>query len=102
MPPYPITKYDPFGRVIEALVLRTLLGNEVEDHVGSAVRQLLYGVDLAAVSDHGVVRAELPASFSASGWRSTTMMLVAVSAARHWMPMWPRPPAPMTTQVVPG
>ena len=32
----------------------------------------------------------------------TTTIRVAVSAARHWMPMCPRPPAPMTTQVVPG
>src|SRR6266851_5758495 len=42
------------------------------------------------------------ASLSASALRSTTMILVAVSAARHWTPMWPSPPAPMSTQVVPG
>ena len=30
------------------------------------------------------------------------MIVVAVSAARHWMPMWPSPPAPISTQVVPG
>src|SRR5438477_263539 len=41
------------------------------------------------------------ASLSASGLRSTTMIVVAVSAARHWTPMWPRPPAPITTAGVP-
>src|SRR5579859_3168279 len=43
-----------------------------------------------------------PASFSASGLRSTTTIVVAVSAARHWTPIWPRPPAPITTAVVIG
>ena len=44
----------------EALVLRALLGDEVEHDVGArAVGQLLHGGDLRAVGDDRVVRAEL-------------------------------------------
>ena len=44
----------------EAVVLGALLGDEVEDDVGAAaVGQLLDRGDLAAVGDHGVVRAQL-------------------------------------------
>ena len=31
-----------------------------------------------------------------------TMISAGVIAFRHWMPMWPRPPAPITTAWVPG
>ena len=30
------------------------------------------------------------------------MISAGVIAARHWIPMWPRPPAPITTARVPG
>ena len=43
-----------------------------------------------------------PASASASSDGSMTMISAGVSARRHWMPMWPSPPAPMTTARVPG
>ena len=42
------------------------------------------------------------ASARASGFWSTTTIRVAHIAARAWMPMWPSPPAPWTTAVVPG
>ena len=82
----------------EALVLRALLGDEVEHDVGAvAVGEVLDRVDLACRRRPRCACApSCSASLSASGLRSTTMMLVAVSAARHWMPMWPSPPAPIT------
>src|SRR3954469_18378532 len=44
----------------EALVLRALLGHEVEHDVGArAAGEVLDGVHLRAVGDHGLVRAEL-------------------------------------------
>src|SRR5947209_4017171 len=42
-----------------------------------------------------------PASASAFSDGSITMISVAVIAFRHWIPMWPRPPAPITTALVP-
>ena len=56
-----MTKYEPAGaRHREAVVLGALLGDEVEHDVGAAAAgQVLHRVDLAAVGDHGVVRAEL-------------------------------------------
>src|ERR1051326_2254666 len=90
--------------------LGALLGHEVEDHVRPAAA--------GQVPDRPPLPRAAPAcppsattvwwapiwlaSFSASGLRSTTTIVVAVSAARHWTPMWPRPPAPITTAVVPG
>ena len=43
-----------------------------------------------------------PASASAGSDGSMTMISAGVMARRHWMPIWPRPPAPITTALVPG
>ena len=47
-------------------------------------------------------RAALNASFSASSLVSTTMTWAGVIALRHWMPMWPSPPASTATANEPG
>ena len=43
-----------------------------------------------------------PASARAFSDGSITMISAGVMAFRHWIPMWPRPPAPMTTARLPG
>ena len=65
--------------------------------------ELAHAVDVPAVGLDTVWCApHCSASFSASGLRSTAMISAGVSAPRHWMPMWPSPPAPITTALLPG
>ena len=56
-----MTYFEPSGAVIcQASMLRALLGDEVEHHVAAlAAGEVLDGLDVVAVGDHGLVRADL-------------------------------------------
>ena len=83
--------------------LRPLLGTKSEHHVGALTPgEVEDRLDWLPSARAVWLAPRLPARARASGLRSTTMMVVAVRAARHWMPMCPSPPAPITAQVVPG
>lgn len=85
------------------ILLGPVFTDEVEYRIGADPSGELFDlVDLPAVGDHYLVSAELRASSSAGSSGSTTITRVVVRAFRHCSPMCPRPPAPITTAVVPG
>ncbi len=88
-PPYPITEYDPPAAVIAKPSFSapcSATKSSTTSAPAPPVRSLT-----ASTCDPSATTVWLApssaASFSASGLRSTTTILVAVSAARHWMPM---------------
>ena len=69
------------------------------EEVGAAVTNVAVG---DAVLVHPLVTCGFCRACRAGSDGSTTITSAAVRAFRHWMPMWPRPPAPITTTRVPG
>ena len=68
-----------------------------------SVGHLDHLVRVAFLDLNGLVGAPISLARSrASSLGSTTIMSVGVIALRHWMPMCPRPPAPITTAFVPS
>ena len=87
---------------LDAVLDGALLAHEVDDRLGAApVGQLLHGVDVAAVDLHRVVGADLAGQRQRLLARVDHDDLGRRYARRHWIPMWPSPPAPITTARVP-
>lgn len=89
------------GEQRRRLLLRPGLADEVEDDLRAAVRDLATWSTCAPSASTVWWAPICSASSRASGFGSTVIS-VAVSARSDWMPMCPSPPAPTTTQWVPG
>src|SRR5664280_3776124 len=104
VPPYPMTKSLPVRRVI-CHASRSAPCSPTKSSTTSAPAPSVMSSTCWTCEPSTRTVSWAPqsrASFNASSLGSSTTIRVALRARRHWMPMCPRPPAPMTTHVLPG